>query len=57
MARIEGNNYVIESIEEAEAISVLLNQPSKINENLQKALDDYKQLISNDIKNFDLFKD
>ena len=44
MARIEDNRWIIETEQEAEAISKLLNEPPKVNEKLQAALDKYKSL-------------
>ena len=55
MARIEGNTWIIEDVEEAQAIVDLINSPPKINPKLQEALDDYKALTNSDLKSFTLF--
>ncbi len=55
MARIEGDRWIIETEQEAEAISKLLNEPPKVNEKLQAALDKYKSLgFAEDLDEFDL---
>lgn len=58
MARIEGTQWIIETEQEAEAIAKLLNEPPKVNEKLQEALDKYKSLCHGEFfKNFDLSSD
>lgn len=55
MARIEGTQWIIETEQEAEAIAKLLNEPPKVNEKLQAALDKYKSLCHGEFfNNFDL---
>ena len=44
MARIEGEKWIIETVEEAEAIAKMLNEPPKVNAALQEALAKYKSL-------------
>ena len=57
MARIEGDRWIIETEEEAEAIAKLLNEPPKVNEKLQAALDKYKSLgFGEAFDRFDLFE-
>lgn len=57
MARIEGDRWIIETEEEAQAIAKLLNKPSKVNEKLQAALDKYKSLgYGESFDSFDLFE-
>lgn len=57
MARIEDNRWIIETEQEAEAISKLLNEPPKVNEKLQAALDKYKSLgYGEAFDNLDLFQ-
>ena len=57
MARIEGDRWIIETEQEAEAISKLLNEPPKVNEKLQAALDKYKSLgFGETFDRFDLFE-
>lgn len=45
MARIEGDRWIIETEEEAQAIANLLNQPPKVNDALQEALKNYQEVI------------
>ena len=57
MARIEDDRWIIETEEEAEAIAKLLNEPPKVNEKLQAALDKYKSLgFGEAFDRFDLFE-
>ena len=57
MARIEGDRWIIETEEEAEAIAKLINEPPKVNEKLQAALDKYKSLgFGETFDRFDLFE-
>ena len=56
MARIEGDRWIIETEEEAEAIAKLLNEPSKVNEKMQEALAAYRNLgYGESLDNLDLF--
>ena len=58
MARIEDDRWIIETEEEAEAIAKLLNEPPKVNEKLQAALDKYKSLGFGEVfESFDLLDD
>lgn len=55
MARIEGTQWIIETEQEAEAIAKLLNEPPKVYDKLQAALDKYKLLRHGEFfENFDL---
>ena len=45
MARIEGDRWIIETEEEAQAIANLLNQPPKVNDALQEALKIYQEVM------------
>ena len=57
MARIEDDRWIIETEQEAEAIAKLLNEPPKVNEKLQAALDKYKSLgFGETFDRFDLFE-
>lgn len=57
MARIEDDRWIIETEEEAESISKLLNESPKVNEKLQSALNEYKGLVFGEsFDRFDLFE-
>ena len=57
MARIEGEKWIIETVEEAEAIAKMLNEPPKVNAALQEALAKYKSLgYCEAFDRFDLFE-
>lgn len=57
MARIEGEKWIIETVEEAEAIAKMLNEPPKVNAALQEALAKYKSLgYGEAFDSFDLFE-
>lgn len=58
MARIEGDRWIIETEQEAEAIAKLLNEPPKVNEKMQKALAAYRSLgYGEAFDKFDLFEE
>lgn len=56
MARIEGDNWVIESEEEAKFISDLINNPPKMNSKLKEALNTYNKLSNMGMASFPLFE-
>lgn len=55
MARVENNNWIVETVEEAQAIANLINNPAKINPKLQEALAKYKALTDPALESFNLF--